>query len=298
MNVKGIALGTTVALGGMIGIGAMFGAYFTVHERERAVVTRNGAFNYVAGPGFHVKMPFIDGVERFDLTIRSLALSKLETFTIDNQHVDVDMVLQYMVPATAVERVFRETMDYEQRLTTMAVDRMKIAFGKRNIADLPDQRGAVAQEVRGIVAKEAERMFGLLVTDVQIVNIQYSQAFRAAIDASAVVKANVERAHQQQRQAEVDAMTAKVQAAGAANAAIETARGLADSRLLQAKAEAEAVRLRGEAEAAAIQAQTKAMQEAGATYVSLEQARRWNGVLPTQILAGAPVPFLNLTAKP
>ncbi len=285
-----------VGVGAVIGLGSVFGAFFTVHERERAVVTRYGAFHTVAAPGFHLKLPWIDGVESYDLAIRSLNMPKLETFTIDNQHVDVDLVVQYHVPADNVERVFRETRDYEQRLTTMAVDRMKIALGKRNIADLPEQRGAVAREVYDTVRAEAARLYGLEVSDVQIVNISYSQAFRAAVDASAVAKANVERSHQQQRQAEVDAQTARVRATGEANAAIEQARGGAESRLLQARAEAEAIRVRGEAEGQAIQAQTRALAETGPSYVSLEQARRWNGALPAQMLTGGPVPFLNLQA--
>lgn len=303
-SIRNVLLSGAAAIGVVVGLGTVFGGYFTVHERQRAVVTRMGAFNYVAGSGFHFKLPFVDGVEEFDLTIRSLNLPKLETFTIDNQHVDVDMVVQYQLPAANVERVFRETRDYEQRLQTMAIDRMKIALGKRNIADLPDQRGAVAQEVYTTVKSEAARMFGLDVTDVQIVNIQYSTAFRAAIDSSAVAKANVEQSHQQQRRAEVDALTVKVTAAGVANAAIEQARGQAESQLLTARTAAEAIRLRGqaegqairfrgEAEGDAISAQMKALAEAGSSYVALEQARRWNGALPTQMLSGTPVPFIN-----
>lgn len=288
----GIAAAAAVIL-----VPTILGSYFSVHERERAVVTRNGAFSYVAGSGIHLKLPFFDSVEYFDLTIRSLSLSKLETFTIDNQHVDVDMVLQYQLLAGNVERVFRETRDYEQRLQTMAIDRMKIALGKRQIADLPDQRGAVAQEVYHTVKAEAARMFGLDVTDVQIVNIAYSAAFRAAIDASAVAKANVERSHQEQRQAEVDALTAKVKAVGQANASIEKARGEAETIRLQAEAQAASIKLRGEAEGAAIQAQVKALNETGPAYVALEQARRWNGTLPAQMLAGTPIPFLSMAGK-
>ena len=295
LPIKSTVFGTACAGAAIIGIGTVFGSYFTVHERERAVVTRMGAYNHVAGPGLHFKLPWLDSVETYDLTIRSLVFKGMETFTVDNQHVDVDMVLQYLIPADHVERVFRETRDYEQRLTTMAIDRMKIALGKRNIAELPEQRGAVAQEIYRSIRAEAERMYALEVTDVQIVNIQYSQAFRQAIDASAVVKANVERAHQEQRQADVDAQTAKIRAAGIANAAIESARGAADSRLLQARAEAESIRLRGEAEGAAIRAQTKALEEVGPTYVQLEYARRWNGATPVQMLAGTPVPFMDVT---
>lgn len=296
-----------IAIGclGAVALGSVaLGGFYTVHERERAVVTRNGAFSYVASPGFHLKIPFLDGVESFDLSVRSIAMEKLETFTVDNQHVDVDMIVQYHVVPGEVERVFRETRDYEQRLRTMAVDRMKIALGKRNIAELPEQRGAIAMEVLQKIRDEAQRLYGLEVSDVQLGNIQYSPAFRAAVDASAVAKAQVEQAHQQQRQAEVTAQSARIQAEGQANAAIEAAKGAAESRLLAARSEAQAIELRGRAEATTIalrgEAEAKSMRAqaealgSNPNLVALEQARRWSGALPTQMLSGVPVPFLNL----
>lgn len=294
--------------GAAVGVALIAYNTFTVriHEREAGVLLSWGAFGRVVSPGLVFVTPIVNSVEIFDLTIRSVEMSKLETFTEDGQHVDVNMVVQYQLDRSQVERVFRETPDYEKRLITMAIDRMKIALGHRNAAQLPAQRGQVTAEVFAAISKEAERLFGVRVLDVQIINIDYSANFRAAIDASAVAKAGVERAHNLQNSAKVEADTAKITAAGQAEAAIEQARGQAETRRLVAKAEADAIILRGEAEARviavrgeadgkAITAQATALASAGPAYVQLEVARRWTGNLPQQMLAGTPVPLLPLT---
>nr|WP_290467276.1 SPFH domain-containing protein [Pseudomonas fluorescens] len=54
-----LALGL-IAVSAVIGVGLLLGSFYTVDEKERAVVLRNGAFMEVADPGLHWKIPFID----------------------------------------------------------------------------------------------------------------------------------------------------------------------------------------------------------------------------------------------
>lgn len=80
----------------------------------------------------------------------------------------------------------------------------------------------------------------------------------------------------QQRENEV--LTAKAQA----DKDREEARGQADAKLLIAQAEAEAIRIRGDA-----------LRE-NQQIVALTLAEKWNGVLPTQMVPGSSVPFINV----
>jgi regulator of protease activity HflC (stomatin/prohibitin superfamily) len=286
----------TIGVIAVVGLFAFFGGFFTVNQTERAVVTRFGQFQYVAGPGLNFKVPFIDTYRVFNVAMQQVAVEDAETFTIDNQMIKVDMVIQYEIPDENVERVFREVPDFAGRLRSMAIDRMKQAFGRRQISDVPQQRAAIAQEILERVRSEAERLYGLRVIDIQLTDLEYTPAFRAELDQAAVAKARVERAEQERRQAEVVAQTAQIQARAQAQAAIEQARGEADRRLQIARAEAESIRLRGEAEAASIRAQTSALSESP-NYVQLRQAERWNGALPTQILGTAPIPFMPFNQR-
>jgi uncharacterized membrane protein YqiK len=60
-----------------------------------------------------------------------------------------------------------------------------------------------------------------------------------------------------------------------------------------AKAEADAIRLKGEAEASALQAKANALRE-NPSYVALTAAEKWDGKLPTTMVPGSAVPFVNV----
>ena len=62
---------------------------------------------------------------------------------------------------------------------------------------------------------------------------------------------------------------------------------------LNGEAKASNIRVAGEAEAAAIEARAKAL-GTNPNLVTLVQAERWNGVLPTTIVPGSAVPFVSL----
>jgi regulator of protease activity HflC (stomatin/prohibitin superfamily) len=70
----------------------------------------------------------------------------------------------------------------------------------------------------------------------------------------------------------------------------------ADAQLARATAEAEATRIRGEAEADAIEAKGAALRD-NPSLIDLVQAERWNGALPTTMVPGSAVPFMNVGAS-
>jgi uncharacterized membrane protein YqiK len=65
---------------------------------------------------------------------------------------------------------------------------------------------------------------------------------------------------------------------------------------MRATADAQATRLKGQAEADASEALAKAL-ETNANLVALRRAERWNGQLPQNIYAGAPIPFLQVPGQ-
>lgn len=260
--------------------------YFTVHERERVVVTRMGAFSHVAGPGLRFKVPVIDRIERFSIAVNSLAMVDLETFTTgaQPQHVDLDITVQWAIEN--VETVFRQGNNPELRLRTMVIDRAKIEFGTVHADQIPAKRGDIVEALRRHITAEARELYGIAVLDLQLVNYDYSDAYRRAVDSAAV-------AQQEQARSAAQAISAENVARGQANAAIQQARGQAESTRLQALAQAEAIRARGQAEADAIRAQAEAL-GANPNLVALRQAEKWDGRLPQNFIPGSAVPFLNL----
>jgi len=276
----------------MIAIIVAFDGYFTVQQYQRTVVTRFGQLTYVADPGFHFKIPFVDATRPFRIDITDVAPEKpVNTYTVDNQEVDILFNVYYRFPADQVAFIYQNVSDARERLYIMAVDRLKVEMGKVNVTSVAEKRGQLRDAVKAVLQNDAKSL-GIEVTDYQLTNLQYDEGFRNAVKNAAVQKANIEAVEYQRQQAEKAAETARIQAIGQANAARETARGAADARVLQATAEAKAIELQGEAQAAAIRAQAEAL-KANPDLVNLRRAERWDGKLPTAIYGSAPIPFLQ-----
>lgn len=269
--------------------------YFTVDQNEVAVVTRFGHLEYVAGPGLHFKVPMVNSTEHYRTDIAVMHPPKaVNTYTVDNQEVDVAFAVFYRLPVAQIPNIYANNRDYGPRLLEMSIDRLKAAMGKVNVQSVAEKRGDLRDVIKATITNDA-KPYGVEVVDFQLTDLQFTDAFRNAVNNAAVQKANIESIEYQRQQSQKTAEMVKIKAEGEANAARETARGAADARLLQAQAEAKATELQGNAQAAAIRAQADAL-KANTELVQLRKAERWDGKLPQHIYANAPIPFLPMDA--
>lgn len=299
MNPTGGMIGIGVAA--VVGLATVFGSYYTIEPTETGVVTRWGEIIYEKqGPGLHFKVPFADSVHKIPIALQEIKVASdehhpINTYTVDNQEVDVSFNIFYRIPADRAAYVYSTIPDYDQRLTVMAIDRTKSVMGDINIQQLAEKRGEIRDRIKTLLIHDAAT-FGLLVTDFNLTDLQYDKGFRQAVAQAAVQKANVESRIYELQQAEKEALKKKAVAEGEANAVRERAKGDADARLTNATAEAKAIQLTGLAQAAAIKAKTDAL-KSSPELVEFTKAERWNGALPSSIYAGAPIPFLNMGNK-
>lgn len=191
-----------------------FDGYFTVQQYQRTVVTRFGQLTYVAEPGFHFKLPFVDAARPFRIDITDVSPDKpVNTYTIDNQEVDILFNVYYRVPADRVAFIYQNVSDARERLYIMAVDRLKVEMGKVNVTSVAEKRGQLRDAVKAVLQNDAKSL-GIEVTDFQLTNLQYDEGFRNAVKNAAVQKANIEAVEYQRQQAEKAAETARIQAIG------------------------------------------------------------------------------------
>lgn len=267
----------------VLGVVFFFMTYYTVAEYERGVLTRFGQIQSVEGPGLHFKMPFVNSITFYRTDIQASATKQpINTYTIDNQEVDVMFTIHFRLTPDKIEFVYRNAQDYQPRLEAMAIDRLKAEMGKVNVAHVAEKRGAIRDAIKNAIATDALEKYGVTVVDFQLTNLEYTKSFKQAVEAAAAAKANVETREQERQQALLTAERMRVEA-----------KGKADSYLFEREAEAKGIKLKGEAEAAAIKARADAL-ASNAQLVELEKAQRWDGKLPSQIFAGAPIPFINI----
>src|SRR5262249_41922094 len=140
-NLLSFSRATWWVIGAIIVVIVLWGSYFTVDRHEVGIVTRWGAIKYTVGPGLHFKVPIADTATMYRTDIRAFQLSKVNTYTVDNQELDAAFTVNYRVPAEQAERIFREVPDFEQRLETLTLDRFKAEIGKVNVTDIASRRG-------------------------------------------------------------------------------------------------------------------------------------------------------------
>ena len=273
-------------VGGILSVCAIIfflSTYFTVDQNERAVVTRFGKVVEVAEPGLHFRTPFVNSVHIYRTDLLSLRPEKaVNTYTVDNQEVDVIFTVQYRIQPDKVAFIYENVQDYKQRLFDIAVDRLKAEMGQVNVQHVAERRGKIRDEIKVVLA-QATSALGIIIVDFQLTDLEYSKSFRSAVEAAAAAKATVETREQE-----------RLQAVKVAEAAVVRAKGVGDAAREQARGEADGIKLRGDATASAIRARADAL-SANAKLVELTKAERWDGKLPVQMLSGV-VPFMNYEA--
>jgi regulator of protease activity HflC (stomatin/prohibitin superfamily) len=134
------------------------------------------------------------------------------------------------------------------------------------------QRAVAARTIEANVTKLLAAK-NVVVSGLQLTNIDYSDEFEHAVEAKVVAQQNA-----------IQEQNRTVQVREKATQQIETAKGNAEATVLNAKAEAESIRIRANA------------LEANAKLVEWEAVQKWDGKLPVYSMGGA-VPFINLTGK-
>jgi regulator of protease activity HflC (stomatin/prohibitin superfamily) len=266
-------------------LATFFAAFFTVHQYERAVVTTWGKFSYVAEPGLNWKVPFVQSAYPIRTDIRTLTPNEqkgVNTYTVDNQEVDIYFNLFYRVPPANVGFIYENAQDYRERLFNIAVDRLKSEMGKVNVAHVAEQRGIIRDKIKAVLLNDA-KVLGVDVTDFQLTNIEYTKGFKTAVEQAVTARQMIETREREAAQEKQVAERNRIKA-----------QGEADALLMRAQAEAKSIQLRGEAEAASIRAQAEALRQ-NTGLVELRKAEKWNGALPQQMLSGV-VPFMQFHA--
>ena len=275
---RAIAAGAAV----VVALVLLFSTAYTIDEGERGVILRLGRVVGEAGPGLHFKIPFINSVEKISVQIQKEAFEKtdvadtrLETYSRDQQPATIAMAINYHVTdASAVYAQFGSLENMKQRvIISRAYDQLKTVFGQFDAADAIQKRTVLNAEVFEAIRKS---MSGPVVIDsVQIEDITFSQQYESAVELrmQAIVKQQQAEADKQKRIIDADASAYEVKAA--------------------ADAKAHQIEVQGKAEAGAIQARGDALRN-NPSLPTLVAAEKWNGVLPTTMMPGNTVPFINV----
>jgi regulator of protease activity HflC (stomatin/prohibitin superfamily) len=282
--VKAIVGISSAVVGGLVALTILGGSWYTVDQGERGVILRNGAIIGTAEPGLGFKFPIIDRVIRVSTQDRNRMYENVGAYSRDQQPAVLALSVSYRMPEGEVTTIY-ERFGGEDGLVTRIIDRqlneaVRTVFGRYNAVEAVQQRERMAMDIREAVQRAVTGP--VTIVGVQLENIDFSDAYEASIEQRMLAEVEVQRVQQNAERERVQAEIRVIQA----NAE-------AEARVAQATAEAEAITLTGEAEASAIRARGAALRD-NPSLVELVQAERWNGILPTTMVPGQTVPFLNV----
>ncbi|MEO1794778.1 MAG: prohibitin family protein [Pseudomonadota bacterium] len=276
---------------GILALAALtaFLSYFTVPQGYEAVVLRFGKAQYSVEPGLHFKLPFFDTAVSLDMrevvsreTVAAATSDRLATSAVISTNWQIK-------PGAALE--FYKLYGTSARFENTILDRRLQASSKAAISSFDAERLIKERVTAGIrideILKAALGAYPVIVTSAQIENIEFPQAYMAA-----VLEKEKKREEAQRERYELERQKL------IAERTVQVAEAEAKATRARADAEAYATMTTGKAKAQAAELLAKALSQNPAL-VQYEYAKRWNGSMPYMVpAAGAPMLMQMPLQKP
>jgi regulator of protease activity HflC (stomatin/prohibitin superfamily) len=282
---------------GVVAIGAIFGSWYTVDQTERGVLLRNGAVIGTAQPGLGFKIPFIDSVEKISVRTFTYTWDKMNSYSFDQQPADLKISVTLRATPDKVADLYakfgRLDTAVNQVVNPVVNQQVKIVFGRYTAVKAIQERGTLNSAIKEAISETLKYDPMIIIESVQLENIEFSANYLHSIEQRMLAEVEVQKLQQNAEREKVQAQITVTQANAKANAIRAEAQANADATRLSGEAKAANIRVTGEAEAAAIEARAKAL-GTNPNLVTLVQAERWNGVLPTTMVPGSAVPFVSV----
>ncbi len=200
-----------------------FNCVTVVQAGHTGVVVTLGSVNEgVLQEGIHIKAPFVQDVIKIDNRIQKLEVNT-EAFSKDLQSVQTVLAINYRVDTSKSYSIYKNIgADYENVLVVPAVNEvLKATTAKYTAEESVTNRVLISDGlVKGLNDKLND--LGLYVTDVNIIDFDFSEAFITAIEEKQVAQQQLLKAETEKQTAITNAQAAaesvKIKAAGDAEA--------------------------------------------------------------------------------
>lgn len=248
---------------GLVVLVSLFGSFGTVAAGNVGVKTTFGKVVGTLQPGLYFKLPFIQNVEVMDIQTQKEEVKAVKAASQNLQTVAANVAINYHLDGSKAAEIYQNIgVNYAARVIDPAIqESVKANTAKYTAEQLITQRETVRQGIIELLTTKMHQ-FGIGVDAVNITNFNFSGEFTKAIETKVTAVQNAEASKNKLAQVQYEA----------------------EQRIAQAKGEAEAIRIQSQA----IESQ------GGQNYVQLQAITKWDGHLPTQMIPGSTVPFLNL----
>src|SRR5947209_11739383 len=285
------------SLAGVVALILALGSWYTVDQTERGVLLRNGAVIGTAQPGLGFKLPLFDSVEKISVRTATYTWDKMNSYSFDQQPADLKISVTLRAAPEKVSDLYakfgRLDAAVNQVVSPVVNQQVKVVFGRYTAVKAIQDRGALNSAIKDAITDTLKYDPMIVIESVQLENIEFSANYLHSIEQRMLAEVEVQKLQQNAEREKVQAQITVTQATAKANAVRAEAQANAEAVRLNGEARASNIRITGEAEASAIEARAKAL-GSNPNLVTLVQAERWNGVLPTTMVPGSAVPFVSV----
>lgn len=224
--------------------------FVVVHAGERGVLMRFGAVQeQVLAEGIHPLLPLMHSVQLLSVRVQTFSM-ETEAASRDLQDVGAEVALNWHIDPAQVNSIYQRLGDID-RISSGVIrpaieDGIKAVLASFTAEQLVSERSRVKEAITNLLSERLER-YNLLLDDVDLLQVDFSERFREAVEAKQV-------AEQEAKRAEFEAIRAQ---------------RLADAKVFQARGQA--------------QAQQLLQSSLSPEILEHEAIEKWNGHLPLVI---------------
>ena len=253
--------------------------FYSVPTGSRGVVTQFGKIIEIEAEGLAVLPPWRK-LSNFSIRAETADIEGAEGSTSDTQPVKVSMTVRYSITPDRVAEVF-EKYSHDGNLAsyvqTATQETFKAVTAKYTAPDLIAQRSKVSSDSNAAL-RDKLALYGAQVINIDMRNFSFSESYMHAIN---------DKVTQEQLRL-------------AAENKLKTVEAEQKQKVAVAEAEAKATVATASAQAESIRLQSQALKQSAEVLdlkrieVERVKAEKWDGKLPQNVYAGAPIPFLNV----
>lgn len=257
---------------GIIVLSILLSSVVIVPAGHRGVLMKWGAVVQMPlDEGLHFITPIYEKVESMDVRTQKYQYDA-DSASKDLQSVISTIAVNYHIDPSQVSVIYQTIgKEYQDRVIAPAIEESVKASTARYtseelITKREDAKSDIKEEVEGRL-----QQYHMIVETVSIVNFKFSPQFDAAIESKVTAEQNALTAQRKLEQIKFEADQKRAEA-----------QGEADAKLAVATAEAKSIEIQGEA------------LRKNPEVIQLKAIQQWNGALPTYMLGGGTVPFIQI----
>ena len=284
---KGAIIATSVVLSVILFIVSIVSIVPTGYT---GIVTTFGTVhNETLSAGLNVHAPW-DNVITMDNREQRISF-KLEAFSKDIQQVDVQGSINLNIDKSTAMNLYKDVgTEYINVLVQPRIQEdVKIVIAKYTAENLIEHRQEAADQIYEQIKVELAPK-GINIISLAMENIDFTDAFEAAVEAKQVATQEKQKAQTEQERMTMEEEAKAKRAVIVANAEAEQAKIAAQADLEVVKIQAEASLYAGQREAEMNQRIAEALTDELIRYYEIKQ---WDGKLPTFVGGDGTLPILN-----